>query len=543
MPYQINKYNGDRLVVLEDGTLDTTTSVGLVGKNFAGYGEIQNENFLWLLENFAGTVAPGKPLAGQLWYDSAIQRVKVHNGLTWGIVGGIKASSTAPTDPASGDAWLDIDTNQLYVYNGTSFALIGPEAVLGFDTTRVVSAKVRDDSGNYWPILKATLNDTVVAIFAERDFILNSLDAITGFSAIKKGINLSATSTINGNVQGNSSTTTALQTPRLINGELFDGTGNISLTAQSPFAIISGNYINGINYDGAAEVTWDIDATPDNEDGKIVARDSSGNFRANTVIANLTGNTLGTHYGDVQGNLTGNLLGDAVGNLTGNVLGNVTGNVTGSVIGSVTGNIKGSITAQDDTPAYDGTTKTFTGTFVGNASTASKLQTARRINSVEFNGENDIVVADSTKLPLSGGTLSGQLTLNNDPTTDLEAATKRYVDNRDTFLRADILDNLPPEYYFTYANTQYSTAGYTNQVGSWNNGANFFDVYPPVGYTMSKLVAFIPSIAVIHYAGGVDGNDSLRCTWSNLGDRIRVYVQNTEQRSTPAANWLAIWRL
>ena len=58
---------------------------------------------------------------------------------------------------------------------------------------------------------------------------------------------------------------------------------------------------------------------------------------------------------------------------------------------------------------------------------------------------------------------------------------------------------------------------------------------------MSALRAFIPSIAVIHYAGGVDGNDSLRCTWSNLGDRIRVWVQNTEQRSTPAANWLAIW--
>jgi hypothetical protein len=90
--------------------------------------------------------------------------------------------------------------------------------------------------------------------------------------------------------------------------------------------------------------------------------------------------------------------------------------------------------------------------------------------------------------------------------------------------------------------TSYSNSGFTNQVGSWNFGANHFDVYPPGGYSMGNLVAFIPSIHVIHFAGGVNGDDSLVCTWGNLGDRIRVYVQNTEQRSTPAANWLAIWR-
>jgi hypothetical protein len=88
-----------------------------------------------------------------------------------------------------------------------------------------------------------------------------------------------------------------------------------------------------------------------------------------------------------------------------------------------------------------------------------------------------------------------------------------------------------------------STSGFTNQVGSWNFGANYFDVYPPESYTMAHLVVFIPSIYIIHFAGGVNGDDSMVCTWSNLGDRIRVYVQNTEQRSTPGANWLAIWRI
>lgn len=137
-----------------------------------------------------------------------------------------------------------------------------------------------------------------------------------------------------------------------------------------------------------------------------------------------------------------------------------------------------------------------------------------------------------TKLALTGGTMSGYLTLNGPPVNSYHAATKSYVDA--TF--ASVLN-----FTYTYGNTVYSTSGYTNQVGSWNNGANYFDIFPPVGKSMANLIAFIPSIAVIHYAGGVDGNDSLRCTWANLADRIRVYVQNTEQRSTPAANYLAIW--
>jgi hypothetical protein len=88
----------------------------------------------------------------------------------------------------------------------------------------------------------------------------------------------------------------------------------------------------------------------------------------------------------------------------------------------------------------------------------------------------------------------------------------------------------------------YSATGFTNQVGSFNYGANYFDVYPPAGYTMAHIVAFIPSIHVIHFAGGVNGDDSLMNIYEIYSDRIRVRVQNTEQRSTPAANWLAIWR-
>ena len=61
MAYTINRYNNATLSTVEDGTLDQTTDLKLVGKNYAGYGEIQNENFLFLLENFSGASAPARP--------------------------------------------------------------------------------------------------------------------------------------------------------------------------------------------------------------------------------------------------------------------------------------------------------------------------------------------------------------------------------------------------------------------------------------------------------------------------------------------------
>jgi len=78
MAYVINKFNGEQLVVLSDGTLDTTTSLGLVGRNYVGYGETQNENFVFLLENFANDSPPSRPLVGQIWF-STIDNTMVLN--------------------------------------------------------------------------------------------------------------------------------------------------------------------------------------------------------------------------------------------------------------------------------------------------------------------------------------------------------------------------------------------------------------------------------------------------------------------------------
>ena len=77
-------------------------------------------------------------------------------------------------------------------------------------------------------------------------------------------------------------------------------------------------------------------------------------------------------------------------------VGDVTGDVTGNITGNVTGNTSGS-----------------SGSCTGNSATATSLETARDINGVSFDGTANITVADSTKLPLAGGTLTGDLLLDN----------------------------------------------------------------------------------------------------------------------------------
>lgn len=66
--------------------------------------------------------------------------------------------------------------------------------------------------------------------------------------------------------------------------------------------------------------------------------------------------------------------------------------------------------SKTDTQTIEGATtfsQTIGGSISGNAATATKLATARTINGVAFDGSANITVADSTKLPLSGGSLTG----------------------------------------------------------------------------------------------------------------------------------------
>src|SRR6056297_838183 len=107
MAYSIERTNGQTIAVVEDGTVDNTTDLKFIGKNYAGYGEIQNENFLYLLENFSGVNQPPRPVSGQVWFDSANSKLKFYDGGQWRTTGGSEISADQPSGLSIGDFWWD----------------------------------------------------------------------------------------------------------------------------------------------------------------------------------------------------------------------------------------------------------------------------------------------------------------------------------------------------------------------------------------------------------------------------------------------------
>lgn len=196
MSYTINRYSGTQITVVADGTIDSTLDIKLIGKNYAGYGEVQNENFVNILENFAGAAQPPRPLSGQIWFDSQNSKLKFYDGTKFRTAGGAEISDTEPTGLSTGDFWYDTANNQLFALNEEGgYTLIGPQGVAGSQTTQLKSRQVTDTLGATHPIIEALSNgDTVFVVSAEAEFTLNgAINPITGFSKIHKGVTLAYT--------------------------------------------------------------------------------------------------------------------------------------------------------------------------------------------------------------------------------------------------------------------------------------------------------------------------------------------------------------
>jgi hypothetical protein len=195
MAYTINKYDGSQVTVIADGTIDNTLDIKLIGKNYAGYGEVQNENLVFLLENFSNATQPSKPIRGQIWFDSGTRKLKFYDGTKFRTTGGAEISATAPTGLTTGDFWYDTTNDQLYAWNGVEFILIGPQGVSGSGTTQMLSRSVLDSNSVGHAIIEAIVNDKTVYIISADEFTLSAINPITGFTAIKKGLTLAYSST------------------------------------------------------------------------------------------------------------------------------------------------------------------------------------------------------------------------------------------------------------------------------------------------------------------------------------------------------------
>ena len=314
MSYKLNKTDGELLVELADGIIDTTTTdITLVGKNYSGFGESINENFIKMMENFAGTGVPGNPLTGQLWYDSSEARLKLYDGTTFRTAGGPIVSNTRP-NMVAGDIWIDNENNKMYFYDGTDLVLVGPEYDAGQGQTGFEVASVIDISARERVVLKIWIGGTLFGVITKEEFRLAADNKIAGFpndpddivvparQLYRQGINLVDTDFI---YRGTSEKTLSLVNAdgvAFTSADFLPTTGNGETTGSIKIKKAAGL---SVGIDDTEYMTLKVDGTTtvleNQQSGTDIAfRTRSGNSFSNALKIKTQTSSIGIFVDDPQ---------------------------------------------------------------------------------------------------------------------------------------------------------------------------------------------------------------------------------------------------
>jgi hypothetical protein len=366
MSYTINKTNGTTLTLIVDGSIDqTSTDLTLIGKNSSGFGTYINDNFVWLLENFANTSQPNHPITGQLWFDTSQNRLKVYDGSSFKVSGGTIVANSAPSSLTAGDIWIDSLRGQLYFNDGLSTKLAGPTYTSSQGVSGLQVTDILDTSNINHTIVSMYVAQTLIGIYSKDSFTPQS--PIPGFTgSINTGFNV-------GNYTGVKYKVPVTQADSLLAA---DG----SLKTAASFVATSGNsnatgtitiqnatpLILGTNSNteiGVTNTIFQIKSNTTNQNFSLNLLNGSG--LATAIFANATTQRIGIYTNtpsstlDVAGDVT------VQGNL--NVLGTTTTISTTNLVISDKLITLGSVVTPTDTTANGAgievpgaTTKTFT---------------------------------------------------------------------------------------------------------------------------------------------------------------------------------------
>lgn len=434
MAYQVDRYNGQFLVSVEDGTIDTSTELRFVGKNYAGYGEVQNENFLHLMENFANTNPPPKALEGQIWYDSANKKIRFYDGAKFKFAVGAESSPVAPSGLGIGEFWWDTSAKQLYTWSGTEFTLIGPQAAPDLGASQVVPDVVKDIENNNNTIIKFLAGGKVVAVVSETEF--TPLVNIENFTRIKKGITLVRTNDNGVTLDDHFFWGTASNATHL-GGE---PAANYLLKGQNSFTEVVRFFDNGYTLGGSAPadtpdlrvlvqggedvifenrlgnpLTFRITVAPGTDERDVAVVTSTGIVPGNTGTA--SGFNLGSTTDLWQSVYAEDFNGDLIGDVTGNVVGSVTGDLLASdattminattkeigyvgatLRGTLFGNVEGGLTGT----ATNATTLNFLEPSILLPSSTDKTSVVIRDTVGDITGRRFVGIADKSDQLLVG---------------------------------------------------------------------------------------------------------------------------------------------
>jgi len=406
MAYEVNFTNGTVAKLVEDGIKDSTYSVTLVGKNVTTYGEVFAENFIKLLENNANTVEPTNPVSGQLWFNTSISTVSgvapstigVYNGTQFKPLGGANISATEPSGPSTGDLWFDTTNDQLKVYSGASFILVGPAYSEADGKSGPIVETVKDTLGAdhlitkiYNSELSTPANSAVVAVISkDLTFTLAAGSQFTGFtSTIKPGIQLSS-AVPNAQFHGEATSLSGFASSDFLSAIGNDTTtGTLGVLNDTGLTVGAGN-------DFKVSVSGN-DVTVENQTatGDLILSVDSG---AVITIDDTTTRAL------VNADPTVAL-----------------GIATKGYVDTAVGPISGSAVATSNAYA-DGLITTLKSGAGAGYDTFAEVET--EIVNISSSSTSGLAL----KVAKAGDTMTGVLVLSGDPTLNLHASTKQYVD-------------------------------------------------------------------------------------------------------------------
>jgi hypothetical protein len=395
MAYTINLTDGTIFATVADGTINTSSSITLVGKNYAGYGEFLDENFIQMLENFSNTTAPAAPLTGQLWWDSTNALMKVWQGSTWKTISSATASASAPSSNVTGDLWYDTTNQQLKVWTGSAFLVVGPAYTSASGTAGAIPETINDNTATPHFVTTIYVNNTRVAIYNDGATFTAAAPVSSLFPTVYKGMTMSNASGTN--VGGNLiSTGNVIISAGGATTGTFTGTG-ANITG---YTTVSGN-VTGGNILTAGVVSATGNVTGANFIGNVISPAGSnvsttGNITGGNILTgglvSATGTVTGSSFlgavVSVTANVTGgNLLTGGLASVSGNITG---GNVLTGGLVSATANITGGNVL---TAGLVSATGNVTGNYLfGNGSQLTGVSAAVSVSQIQ-NGTSNVRIA------------------------------------------------------------------------------------------------------------------------------------------------------